>query len=253
MIVTFLGTGTSQGIPVIACKCVVCSSTDYKDKRLRSSIHIEVNKLHLNIDVGPDFRQQMLSNNISQMDAILLTHEHKDHTAGLDDVRSFNFALGKDMPLYGKQNVLDQISREFSYIFSETKYPGVPRIERIPIQNTSFDIDGVTITPIEVLHHKLPVIGFRINDLAYITDANFISNEEKNKLQGLKVLVLNALQIKKHISHFTLNEAIELINELKPEKAYLVHISHKLGLSREINPTLPNNISLAYDGLRLSI
>lgn len=253
MIVTFLGTGTSQGIPVIACKCVVCCSTDYKDKRLRSSIHIEVNKLHLNIDVGPDFRQQMLSNNIIQMDAILLTHEHKDHTAGLDDVRSFNFALEKDMPLYGKQNVLDQISREFSYIFSETKYPGVPRIERIPIQNTRFDINGVTITPIEVLHHKLPVMGFRINDLAYITDANFISNEEKNKLQGLKVLVLNALQIKKHISHFTLNEAIELINELKPEKAYLVHISHKLGLSREINPTLPNNISLAYDGLRLSI
>ena len=151
------------------------------------------------------------------------------------------------------QNVLDQISREFSYIFSETKYPGIPRIERIPIQNTPFDINGVTITPIEVLHHKLPVMGFRINDLAYITDANFISNEEKNKLQGLEVLVLNALQIKKHISHFTLNEAIELINELKPEKAYLVHISHKLGLSREINPTLPNNISLAYDGLRLSI
>ncbi len=253
MTVTFLGTGTSQGIPVIACKCVVCNSTDYKDKRLRSSIHIEVDNLHINIDVGPDFRQQMLSNNIKQLNAILMTHEHKDHTAGLDDVRSFNFSQKKDMPLYGKQEVLDQITREFSYIFSGSKYPGVPRVEKIPIQNTPFDIEGVRITPIEVLHYKLPVFGFRINNLAYITDANFISEPEKNKLQGLKVLVLNALQIEKHISHFTLSEAIKLIKELKPEKAYLVHISHKLGLSREVEPTLPDNISLAYDGLSISI
>lgn len=253
MIVTFLGTGTSQGIPVIACTCPVCNSTDYKDKRLRSSVHIEVEGLHLNIDVGPDFRQQMLYNNIKQMDAILMTHEHKDHTAGLDDVRSFNFSQGKDMPLYGRQLVLNQITQEFSYIFSNSKYPGVPQVERIAIGNTMFKIDGVKIIPIEVLHYKLPVFGFRIENFAYITDANYISDQEKKKLNGLKVLVLNALQIKKHISHFTLSEALELIEELQPEKAYLIHISHKLGLSRDISPTLPHNVNLAYDGLRIVI
>ncbi len=253
MIITFLGTGTSQGIPVIACKCSICNSTDYKDKRLRTSVHVEVDNLHLNIDVGPDFRQQMLANNIQQMDAILMTHEHKDHTAGLDDVRSFNFLQKKDMPIYGKQEVLDQISSEFAYIFTENKYPGVPQVDRIPIENAPFEIDGVNITPIEVLHYKLPVFGFRIKDFAYITDANFITDKEKEKLKGLKVLVLNALQISKHISHFTLSEAIELIEELKPGKAYLTHISHKLGLSREVEPTLPKNFSLAYDGLRITI
>ncbi len=232
---------------------MVCNSTDYKDKRLRTSIHIEVDNLHLNIDIGPDFRQQMLSNNMEQMDAILITHEHKDHTAGLDDVRSFNFSQKKDMPIYGKQEVLNQISREFAYIFAENKYPGTPQVERIPIKNTPFKIDSLKITPIEVMHHKLPVFGFRINDFAYITDANFISEKEKKKLKGLKVLILNALQIKKHLSHFTLSEALEIIAELKPEKAYLIHISHKLGLARNVEPTLPNNIKLAYDGLRISI
>lgn len=253
MIITFLGTGTSQGVPVIACTCAVCNSSDYRDKRLRSSLHIEVDDIHLNIDIGPDFRQQMLTNNITKMDAVLMTHEHKDHTAGLDDVRSFNFAQGKDMPLYGKQVVLDQISNEFSYIFSNNKYPGVPQVERIPITNTPFTVQGAKITPIEVLHYKLPVFGFRIQKLAYITDANFISEDEKKKLKGLKVLVLNALQIEKHISHFTLSEALDLINELKPKQAYLIHISHKLGLARDITPMLPSNVSLAYDGLRVTI
>lgn len=253
MILTFLGTGTSQGIPVIACRCSVCNSTDYKDKRLRSSVHIEVDNININIDVGPDFRQQMLSNNVKKMDAILMTHEHKDHTAGLDDVRSFNFSQGIDMPLYGRQSVLDQISNEFSYIFSDNKYPGVPRVERKPITNKPFNIGGVEVTPIEVLHYKLPVFGFRIKELAYITDANYITKNEKKKLTGLKVLVLNALQIEKHISHFTLSEALDLINELKPKQAYLVHISHKLGLDREIAPKLPSNVSLAYDGLQVTI
>lgn len=253
MIITFLGTGTSQGVPVIACKCAVCSSTDYKDKRLRTSIHIEVNNVHLNIDIGPDFRQQMLSNNIDRMDAILMTHEHKDHTAGLDDVRSFNFAQGKDMPVYGKQEVLNQLSSEFAYIFKKNKYPGVPQVERMPITNKPFEVNGIKIKPIEVMHHKLPVFGFRIKDLAYITDANFISADEKKKMKGLKVLILNALQIKKHLSHFTLSEALELIDELKPKKAYFIHISHKLGLARAIEPTLPENVSLAYDGQVISI
>lgn len=252
MIITFLGTGTSQGVPVIACTCAVCNSSDYRDKRLRSSLHIEVDGIHLNIDIGPDFRQQMLTNNIIKMDAILMTHEHKDHTAGLDDVRSFNFAQGEDMPLYGRQEVLDQISNEFAYIFSNFKYPGVPRVERETIINAPFKVKGIKITPIEVLHYKLPVFGFRVKDMAYITDANFISEKEKEKLVGLKVLVLNALQLTKHISHFTLSEALELIEELKPEKAFLIHISHKLGLSRDVEPTLPNNVSLAYDGLRVN-
>lgn len=253
MTVTFLGTGTSQGIPVIACNCHVCTSMDYKDKRLRSSIHINIKDNHFNIDVGPDFRQQMLTNKIVKMDAILLTHEHKDHTAGLDDVRSFNFIQGKDMPLYGRQEVLNQISREFSYIFSDHKYPGIPQVERIPITNKPFNINGIKITPIEVMHYKLPVFGFRVNDFAYITDANLISEKEKNKLNNVKVLVLNALQIEKHISHFTLSEALELISELKPEKAYLTHISHKLGHARDIESTLPENVTIAYDGLKINI
>ncbi len=253
MIITFLGTGTSQGVPVIACTCEVCTSTNYKDKRLRSSIHIKVENLHLNIDVGPDFRQQMLSNNITQLDAILLTHEHKDHTAGLDDVRSFNFAQGNDMPIYGRQAVLNQVTTEFAYIFAKHKYPGVPRVNKIAITNKSFSIKNILITPIEAMHYKLPVFGFRIKDMAYVTDANSISDAEKVKLKGLKVFILNALQIEKHISHFTLAEAIELINELNPEKAYLLHISHKMGLAQEVEATLPENISLAYDGLSITV
>ena len=251
MTITFLGTGTSQGIPVIACTCPVCQSMDYKDKRLRSSIHIEIDRVHLNVDVGPDFRQQMLVNGITQMDAILLTHEHKDHTAGLDEVRSFNFAQGKDMPLYGRQQVLDQITREFAYIFAENKYPGTPHVKKQAITNQDFNVDGIDITPIEVMHYKLPVFGFRIKDFAYITDANYISESEKKKLKNLKVLVLNALQIKEHISHFTLAEALEVIKELKPEKAYLTHISHNLGFSRNVEPELPENVHLAYDGQKV--
>lgn len=253
MTITFLGTGTSQGIPVITCTCPVCQSMDYKDKRLRSSVHIEIDDVHINIDVGPDFRQQMLTNGITKMDAILLTHEHKDHTAGLDEVRSFNFAQRKDMPLYGRESVLDQITREFAYIFAENKYPGTPHVEKKTIINQDFTVEGIEITPVEVMHYKLPVFGFRIKDFAYITDANFISKEEKKKLKKLKVLVLNALQIKEHISHFTLDEALEVIRELKPEKAYLTHISHNLGLTREVETTLPENVKLAYDGLKVTL
>ena len=253
MIVTFLGTGTSQGVPVIACTCPVCNSIDFKDKRLRSAIHMQTDTTSIIVDIGPDFRQQVLREQIPTLDAILLTHEHKDHTAGLDDVRSYNFKQNKDMPVYGKKEVLEQLRTEFQYIFNGTKYPGVPRVELMEITNTGFTVKNVAIEPIEVLHHKLPVFGFKVADFAYITDAKTISDKEKNKLRELDVLVLNALQHNAHISHLTLEEALELIEELKPKEAYLTHISHNLGLTRDVELTLPENVHLAYDGLKLNL
>ena len=253
MIVTFLGTGTSQGVPVIACNCSVCNSIDYKDKRLRSAVQIQTETTSIIIDIGPDFRQQVLREKIPALDAILLTHEHKDHTAGLDDVRSYNFKQKQDMPVYGRRLVLEQVKREFEYIFNGTKYPGVPRVELKEIDNSSFTINDLSIEPVEVLHYKLPVFGFKIAGFAYITDAKTISETEKTKLTGLDVLVLNALQHNAHISHLTLEEALELIAELKPREAYLTHISHNLGLTRDVEQTLPENVHLAYDGLKLSL
>ncbi|MEX2336211.1 MAG: MBL fold metallo-hydrolase, partial [Fulvivirga sp.] len=192
MKVTFLGTGTSQGVPVIACGCPACQSLDYRDKRLRSSIHIEKSGKSFVIDTGPDFRQQMLREDIKTLDAVIFTHEHKDHTAGLDDVRAFNFQQNKDMPIYGRQNVIDQLKQEFSYAFGEKKYPGVPQLEVHRINGDSFSVEGIPFTPIEVLHLKLPVYGFRIDDFTYITDANYISEQEKVKIKGTRILVLNA-------------------------------------------------------------
>lgn len=251
MIITFLGTGTSQGVPVIACTCQVCRSLDFRDKRTRTSLHVLKDDISLNIDVGPDFRTQMLREKIQSLDAVLLTHEHKDHTAGLDDVRSFNFKQKSDMPLYGRPEVLEQIQREFGYIFSAKKYPGVPKIQLEPITNNPFKIKNVTIEPVEVMHYKLPVYGFKIDKMAYITDANLIDEQEQEKLQKLDVLVLNALQIEHHISHFTLAEALDLIEKLKPKKAYLTHISHNLGLTKEVSQELPDHVMLAYDGLKV--
>ncbi len=251
MKVTFLGTGTSQGVPVIACTCDVCRSVDFRDKRLRSSVHIEVDDLSIVIDTGPDFRQQMLREQIKHVDAILYTHAHKDHTAGMDDVRSFNFKQKMDMPIYATKDVLTQLEREFSYVFAEFKYPGVPQIATNEIENQPFNIDQTLITPIEVLHYKLPVLGFRIKDFTYITDANYIAEEEKEKIKGSKYLVLNALQREEHISHFNLEQAVELVKELKPEQAYFTHISHKLGKHRVVAEELPENIELAHDGLIL--
>jgi phosphoribosyl 1,2-cyclic phosphate phosphodiesterase len=251
--VTFLGTGTSQGIPVIGCDCEVCRSVDFRDKRLRASIHLEVNNKSFIIDSGPDFRQQVLRAGITRLDALIFTHEHKDHTAGMDDIRSFNFFQQKNMPIYGRKNVLEQIRIEFSYAFTEFKYPGVPLIDAMEIENKSFDIEGVTFQPIEVMHHKLPVFGYRINDFSYITDANSISDLELKKLEGSKVIVLNALQRTEHLSHFTLDEAVNLLKKLKPERAYLVHLSHRMGLHKEVEKELPDFIRIAYDGLKISI
>ena len=253
MKVTFLGTGTSQGVPVIGCECDVCVSVDFQDNRLRSSIHIEVDDLSIVIDTGPDFRQQMLRNRVKKLDAVLFTHAHKDHTAGMDDIRSFNFLQKMDMPIYAQQAVIDQLKCEFAYVFAESKYPGVPQVIVHPITKDSFKIGTTNIQPIEVMHHKLPVFGFRIKDFTYITDANHISDKEKEKIRGSKVLVLNALQKKPHISHFTLQQALDLVEELQPEKAYLTHISHKLGLHRDVKKELPDHVELAWDGLVLDI
>ncbi|WP_456462206.1 MBL fold metallo-hydrolase [Reichenbachiella sp.] len=251
MKLTFLGTGTSQGIPVIACKCEVCRSVDYQDQRLRSSVLIEQNGTNLLIDTGPDFRQQMLVNRVDHLDAVLYTHEHKDHTAGLDDIRSFNFKQKMDMPLYGRPSVLNQLRHEYAYMFAETKYPGVASVTLNPIKNEPFEINRVKIIPIEVMHYKLPVYGFRINNMAYITDAKTVSNKEREKLKKLDVLVINALQKKTHISHLTLDEAIDFIGEIKPKRAYITHIGHYMGTHREVQKELPENVHLAHDGLIL--
>lgn len=253
MRVVFLGTGTSQGVPVIGCKCDVCTSIDYRDNRLRSSIFVEMNGVHMVVDTGPDFRQQMLRARIDQLDAVLFTHAHKDHTAGMDDIRSYNFSQKKDMPIYARTEVQDQLKQEFSYIFSASKYPGIPKVEFKTLDGSPFEVQGQTIIPIEVMHHKLAVYGFRFENFTYITDANHISVEEKEKIKGSKIVVLNALQKEDHISHFTLDEAVELMQELNPEKGYLTHISHRLGLHMDVSKELPENIELAWDGLQLSI
>lgn len=251
MKITFLGTGTSQGVPVIGCNCVVCRSLDFRDKRLRSSVHLHIAEKSLVIDTGPDFRQQILREGIPEIHGIVYTHEHKDHTGGLDDIRPFNFIQQADMPIYGRPNVLDQIKREYSYIFSERRYPGIPMVETHPIENKPFYVEGIQFVPIAVLHHKLPVFGYRVKDFTYITDANYIPPEEMEKIYGTKVLVLNALQNSAHISHFNLTQALEMVREIQPGKAYLTHISHKLGTHRDVERSLPENVFLAYDGLSL--
>jgi len=253
LIVTFLGTGTSQGIPVIGCECAVCTSLDFRDKRLRTSIHLEVDKTSLVVDTGPDFRAQMLRERITHLDAVLFTHEHKDHTAGLDDVRSFNFKQQYDMPVFGRKQVLDQLQQEFAYIFAAKKYPGVPRVNLNEIKNRPFEFNGVHIQPIDVLHYKLPVFGFRIKDFTYITDVNYISDKEKEKIKGSKVLVLSALQKEDHISHFNLSQAIDLVNELEIPQAYFIHMSHRLGKHADIEKELPDHIELAHDGLKIAL
>ncbi|MBW3127784.1 MBL fold metallo-hydrolase [Hymenobacter profundi] len=253
MQITFLGTGTSQGVPVIGCHCPVCRSVDYRDKRLRVAVHVQVAGKSIVIDSGPDFRQQMLRERIEQLDALVFTHEHKDHTAGLDDIRSYNFLQQRDMPLYAEPRVLNQLRQEFAYIFAENKYPGVPRVKTIPITSDTevFLVEGVPFQPIRALHYRLPVLGYRIGDFTYITDANYLTEEALAQVRGSRVIVLNALRHEKHISHFSLPEALELLEDLAPEQAYLTHISHQLGLHHEVEATLPDFVRLAYDGLQI--
>jgi phosphoribosyl 1,2-cyclic phosphate phosphodiesterase len=251
--VTFLGSGTSQGVPVIGCSCEVCRSLDYRDKRLRSSIRVEVAGQSFIIDTGPDFRQQMLRENIRRVDAIVFTHAHRDHTAGLDDVRAYNFLQEMDMPVYGTDRTLDQLKIEYAYAFEKDSYPGIPRLQMNVINEKPFSINGVNIVPLPVLHLMMPVMGFRFENFSYITDANFIPDGTMEKLVGTEILVLNALQVEPHVSHFNLDGAIKTAEQIRPGKTYFTHISHKLGLHSIIEKDLPPNTFLAYDGLEISI
>ena len=248
MKITLLGTGTSQGVPVIACDCEVCLSSNKKDNRLRSSIMVEVDDINIVIDTGPDFRQQMLREDVQEVDAVLFTHHHKDHVAGMDDVRAFNHKWKKDMPLYCNQLTSDALKLEFPYIFSGDNFPGIPKVEINIIENKTFEICGTKIKPIEVLHYKLPVFGFRIKNFVYLTDVSAISEEEKEKMKGADFIILDALRKKPHISHFNLEQALKLLEELNPKQALLTHISHYMGLNDEVNKELPAHVNLAYDG-----
>ena len=249
---TFLGTGTSQGVPIIGCHCEVCMSDDHRDNRLRSSVYIEYMGLRLLIDAGPDFRQQVLRAKIENLDAILLTHQHKDHIAGLDDVRAFNHINGKAVDIYAEERVHQALKCEFSYAFEEVKYPGVPDFALHAIDEHSFTIGEVRIEPVRVWHALLPILGFRIGDLVYITDANRIEESELSKLKGVSVLVINALRVKPHISHFTMEEAIAIAQKVGAKETYLTHLSHRSGLHAELEKELPFSIKPAYDGLIIS-
>ena len=254
MNVTFLGTGTSQGVPVIACECEVCQSDDGRDKRLRSSISIETGGLRIIVDCGPDFRQQMLRENIRSIDAILVTHGHKDHLGGLDDIRAFNYINHRPADVYASTEVQRMIKMEFSYAFEKNPYPGVPEIILHRINNKPFMVNELPVIPIRALHYgnNKFVYGFRIKDFTYITDAVHISEREKKKIRGSRVLVLNALRKQKHYSHFNLEEALGLMNEIKPEQGYLTHISHQMGTYIDVSQELPDYVKLAYDGLTVT-
>ncbi|HEY5470572.1 MAG TPA: MBL fold metallo-hydrolase [Bacteroidales bacterium] len=249
MKITFLGTGTSQGVPVIACECKTCLSADQHDKRLRTSLLLETNDTTLLFDAGPDFRQQMLREHVMKLDSIILTHEHKDHISGMDDVRAFNYKSQDAIDIYSEERVQKAIQKEYSYVFSDIQYPGIPKMRLNLITERPFEIKDVKIIPIRVFHYKLPVFGFRIGNFAYITDANYIPEESKEKLFGIKYLVINALRKEKHISHFSLREAVDFIREISPKKAFITHISHQMGYHEEVSKELPSEIMLAYDGL----
>lgn len=253
MNITFLGTGTSTGVPVVACDCRVCTSDDPRDQRLRTSAMIEIGGNHYVIDCGPDFRYQMIREKVDDISAILFTHGHRDHIAGLDDVRAFNYVLNKTVDIYASESVIDSINKEFPYILKEKRFFGAPQLHFHIICNEDFCINGHRFTPIEVVHHKMAVFGFRIGDFTYITDASYIPEAEIMKAFGSKVLVINALRKSKHISHLSLDEALEIIRKIRPEKAYITHLSHFMGVHREVDRELPANVSLAYDGLKITV
>ena len=253
MDITVLGTGTSQGVPVVACHCPVCLSEDAHDKRLRTSVMVREGGTLVVIDAGPDFRQQMLRESVGKLDGLLITHGHKDHIGGLDDVRAFNWVQKKAMDVYAASQVLEVVEKEFSYAFGEDKYPGVPQINLHPVGEEPFYINGLEIIPIKAMHFEMPVLGFRIGDFSYLTDANQIEPGELDKMRGSRYVIINALRKEKHISHFNLEEAVAILQDLSPEKGYLTHISHQMGFHREVEKELPPNIHLAYDGLKLTI
>ena len=253
MKITFLGTGTSQGIPMIANDDPVCLSDNSKDKRLRSSVMISWGDIRYIIDCGPDFRQQMLRENIKSINGVLFTHEHSDHTAGIDDLRPYTYKMG-EVPIYAQERVIESLKIRFSYIFeTENRYAGAPKLTENIIDSTSFTLNGVKVTPLAVMHGKLPITGYRFGNLAYITDLKTMSNEEKKKLEHLEVLVVNALRISPHPTNLNLEEAIKFVNEIQPKRAYFTHISHKLGFHEEVEKTLPENIFLSYDGLEVEL
>lgn len=254
MKVTFLGTGTSQGIPVIGSNHPVCLSADKKDKRLRVSAMIQWDDFTYVIDCGPDFRQQMLTHNVTRLDGILFTHEHADHTAGLDDIRPFFFRQG-DIPIYAHKRVIKGLERRFDYIFAdEDRYPGAPAVKvNEVINNVPFKLHNKLVTPINVMHNRLQVFGYRIDNFAYITDAKTVEDNECAKLKDLEVLVVNALRKEPHHSHFNLQEALDFIEKIKPKKAYLTHISHLMGFHEEVQQNLPKNVFLAYDNLQITL
>lgn len=249
MKITFLGTGTSQGVPVIACDCYTCVSEDQRDKRLRSSLLIETGSSVISIDAGPDFRQQMLSEQVKTLDAIMITHEHKDHISGMDDVRAFNYKSQAAIDIYAEERVQDLIKKEYPYVFAEYQYPGIPKMKLNLVEDYEFTIKDIKIIPIRVFHYRLPILGYRIGNFAYITDANYIPEESKEKLFGVKYLVINALRKETHISHYNLREALNLIQEISPKRAFITHISHQMGRYIDVSGELPANVMLAYDRL----
>lgn len=253
MRVTVLGTGTSQGVPVIACSCDVCQSKDSRDKRLRSAVMVSDKNFCIVIDAGVDFRQQMLTHEVKRIDGLLITHGHKDHTGGLDDVRAFNWVLKKPVDIYARKEVLDAVKGEIPYAFGDKTYPGVPQINLISIGDDIFYIKNRGVIPINAMHGQLPVTGFRVGDFSYLTDVNKVEGSELDKMKGSKIIIISALRKEKHHSHFSLQESLDVLTYLKPTKGFLTHISHQMGLHDEVQKQLPKNIFLAYDGLTIEI
>ena len=251
--IEFLGTGTSSGVPMIACQCTVCSSKNKKDNRLRSSILIKSEKTVVVVDTTPDFRYQMLRSNVNHLDAILFTHSHKDHIAGLDDIKAYNFISQRPMSLFANTETCDALRRDFYYAFADKKYPGIPQLDLNLVDHEPFSVMDIDVMPIKVKHLNMDVHGYRFGDFTYITDANHIDDSEKEKIKGTQVLVINALRKEKHLSHFTLQEAIDLATELEIPTTYFTHLSHQMGLHDEVSESLPKGMFLAYDGLVLDV